>query len=52
LDLQFHTCASCSSVLRILPPAIYVRTRLTCRLASVAAKAGEACLQKPSQGFL
>jgi len=32
-------------VLRILPPAIYVRTRLTCRLASVDVAAGEACFQ-------
>jgi hypothetical protein len=31
---------------------MYVRTRLTCRLASVAAAAGEACFQKPPQGFL
>jgi hypothetical protein len=52
LDLQLHACASCPSVLRILPPTIYVRTRLTCRLAFVADVAGEACFQKPPQGFL
>jgi hypothetical protein len=36
----------------ILSPAVLVRTRLTCRLASVAATAGEACFQNPPQGFL
>jgi hypothetical protein len=35
----------------MLPPAIYVRTHLTCRLASVAAVAGDARSQKPPQGF-
>jgi len=39
-------------VLRLLPPAIYVRTRLTCRLASVNAAEGEACFQKPYQDIL
>jgi hypothetical protein len=38
--------------LRILPPAIYVRTRLSCWLASVDAAAGEACSQKPYQDIL
>ena len=52
MDLQFHACASHPSVLRILPPAIYVRTRLTCRLASVDAAEGEACFQKPYQDIL
>jgi len=38
--------------LRILPPAIYVRTRLSCRLASVDVAAGEACSQKLYQDIL
>jgi hypothetical protein len=52
LDLHFHVHASHPSVLRILPPAIYVRTRLTCRLVSVDTAAGEACFQKPYQDIL
>jgi len=44
--------ASHPSVLRILPPAIYVHTRLTCQLASVDAVGGEAYFQKPYQDIL
>jgi hypothetical protein len=50
LGMFLGPAVSCARqpVLRILPPAIYVRTRLTRRLASVDVAAGEACFQKPS----
>ena len=44
-DLQAVSCAR-QPIPRILPPAVYVRTRVTCRLASVDAAEGEARSQK------
>jgi hypothetical protein len=45
--LGFAVSCARQPVLSILPPAVYVRTRFTCRLASVDAADGEACSQKP-----
>jgi hypothetical protein len=44
--LGFAVSCARQHVLRILPPAVYVRTRFTCRLASVDAAEGEARSQK------